>query len=1047
MTFEWAKADIPNLLMGVIFCALIWPQLMQVSAFLRQSLYRATAQERERTVTLQALHERQEAETQREGEHATAAGRRTGATTATASTAARAEKAIILPQPQPRRAKGAPSSRSPSPSPSPEILPLTTLGELLSYEGPGWGQGFAPARPLPFVAAPFPPLKSRLLVCHDLAGGYGQDRLVQGGGYDRPYRAYDWGLIDIFVYFSHDLVTIPTAGWIDVAHRHGTRVLGTFITEWDKGYDVCEELLRSEETADRAAAKLTQIAVDHGFDGWLVNIENKVDPGERVDVLAYFLRSLTAQMRAATLSGSTSVGGGSSSSTAAPVASGGGPEDGKPGTAGTAGGHSRSTVLWYDSVTVEGKLEWQDRLNGENRVFFDACDGIFSNYAWKADYPSACALEAQARRYDVYMGIDTFGRGTWGGGGFDVDKALGKIRRAGVSAALFAPAWTMEEETTGGGRVDPDPGRGGWQEVEQEFSEIDTEFWSKIAAVWQPPRSLPGGGRGGAPLLPLVVNFGHGLGNAWRIRGEEVAVFRASRAADDDATGEGDKNEGQGDNDADNDEDDRLVVGGAFYDLASQCLTPLVGGRGGPVNGGLRSDVVKARRAGDSSDSQGGANGTIRATYSFAESFDGTSSLRFTGVLNEKATASFPLYSCDVPLPADPLEIRLTFCGNADSDMALLLSLDVPGQLGGRREVVLRDWGKEGAPKKQQAVFSKRLTFTDTKATYCPVREESDRALSATASAEYGLQARVRALRDAGEPYDAIRTRLREERSGGAGVAGADSPSSAAATGASPSSTWITRTYVVRDLRMGGSRAIREVSLVCARRNKLPTLSTQEEGGEKAAAGSAWSALRGGRRLEDSGGGGSNAGGKSGAERRGVAGLAAYRAFLGEVAIGPWRRETPSTFGRVEGLRAKEVACFYGEGETGGGGGGGVTVDLSLAWESEGCVGRGRGFVKKDDGVFGAGSPWTTLHCDIWGAYGGEEEGGGGGSWRWLGRAYGQKYRLTNLRVGGGGGCREGGATGEAASGSSLVLAVQQVNAMGYREPVEDWARLHLCLP
>lgn len=159
-----------------------------------------------------------------------------------------------------------------------------------------------------------------------------------------------------------------------------------------------EELLRSEETADRAAAKLTQIAVDHGFDGWLINIENNVDPGERVDVLAHFLRSLTGQMRAATLADNTSVGGGSSSSTAVPVTSGGGPEDGKPGTAGTAGGHSRSTVLWYDSVTVEGKLVWQDRLNGENRVFFDACDGIFSNYAWEAHYPSACALEAQARR-------------------------------------------------------------------------------------------------------------------------------------------------------------------------------------------------------------------------------------------------------------------------------------------------------------------------------------------------------------------------------------------------------------------------------------------------------------------------------------------------------------------------------------------------------------------------------------------------------------------------------------------------------------------------
>lgn len=66
---------------------------------------------------------------------------------------------------------------------------------------------------------------------------------------------------------SHHLVTIPPAGWTDVAHRHGTRVLGTFITEWDAGYDSCAALLESERTADEAAARLTQIAVDYGFDG------------------------------------------------------------------------------------------------------------------------------------------------------------------------------------------------------------------------------------------------------------------------------------------------------------------------------------------------------------------------------------------------------------------------------------------------------------------------------------------------------------------------------------------------------------------------------------------------------------------------------------------------------------------------------------------------------------------------------------------------------------------------------------------------------------
>lgn len=70
----------------------------------------------------------------------------------------------------------------------------------MAYETPGWGQGFAPERPR-HALPPFQPLRSRLLVCHDLAGGYGEDRLVQGGGYDRPYRMYDWNLIDIFVYF------------------------------------------------------------------------------------------------------------------------------------------------------------------------------------------------------------------------------------------------------------------------------------------------------------------------------------------------------------------------------------------------------------------------------------------------------------------------------------------------------------------------------------------------------------------------------------------------------------------------------------------------------------------------------------------------------------------------------------------------------------------------------------------------------------------------------------------------------------------------------
>jgi len=40
-------------------------------------------------------------------------------------------------------------------------------------------------------------------------------------------------------------------------------------------------------------------------------------------------------------------------------------------------------LIWYDAVTIDGALRWQDTLNAANRPFFEDCDGIFVNYTWK----------------------------------------------------------------------------------------------------------------------------------------------------------------------------------------------------------------------------------------------------------------------------------------------------------------------------------------------------------------------------------------------------------------------------------------------------------------------------------------------------------------------------------------------------------------------------------------------------------------------------------------------------------------------------------------
>lgn len=53
------------------------------------------------------------------------------------------------------------------------------------------------------------------------------------------------------------------------------------------------------------------------------------------------------------------------------------------------------------------------------RCYFDACDGIFLNYTWKEENLENTVQAAQHRILDVYVGVDIFGRNTFGGGQFN----------------------------------------------------------------------------------------------------------------------------------------------------------------------------------------------------------------------------------------------------------------------------------------------------------------------------------------------------------------------------------------------------------------------------------------------------------------------------------------------------------------------------------------------------------------------------------------------------------------------------------------------------
>ncbi|XP_074900228.1 cytosolic endo-beta-N-acetylglucosaminidase isoform X2 [Buteo buteo] len=260
---------------------------------------------------------------------------------------------------------------------------LSSLEELLAWQPDSNDDFNVSAVPL---AQRQPSLRSkrpRTLLCHDMRGGYLEDRFIQGSATRNPYVFYHWRYIDIFVYFSHHTVTIPPVCWTNAAHRNGVPVLGTFITEWTDGEKMCEAFLAGGEEAYHAVSEqLARIAQHYRFDGWLVNVENTLSAAA-VRNLPPFLRHLTAQVHSAVPGG---------------------------------------LVIWYDSVLQNGALRWQNELNEENRVFFDACDGLFTNYNWKEEHLERTRGLAGPRHTDVYVGVDVFARGDVIGGGFDTDK-------------------------------------------------------------------------------------------------------------------------------------------------------------------------------------------------------------------------------------------------------------------------------------------------------------------------------------------------------------------------------------------------------------------------------------------------------------------------------------------------------------------------------------------------------------------------------------------------------------------------------------------------
>lgn len=138
------------------------------------------------------------------------------------------------------------------------------------------------------------------------------------------------------------------------------------------------------------------------------------------------------------------------------------------------------------------------------RPFFQFVDGIFLNYNWKLkDLAMAKKTAGPFRRYDVFVGVDVFGRGCYGGGGWNTAAALEVIRQHDMSVAMFAPGWVLECNASA------------------DFLANQNRFWSAISPL------LP---QHGISRLPIETSFCIGFGRKkYRAGAEEIFDFAVSR--------------------------------------------------------------------------------------------------------------------------------------------------------------------------------------------------------------------------------------------------------------------------------------------------------------------------------------------------------------------------------------------------------------------------------------------------------------------------------------------------------------------------------------
>ena len=304
-----------------------------------------------------------------------------------------------------------------------------------------------------------------------------------------------WQYVDTLVYWGgsagEGIIVPPSSDVINAAHRNGVPVLGTVFFPQEEHGGKLEwlktALIKDENGKFPFADKLLEVSNYFGFDGWFINQETQGATPEEAklmqEFLAYLQKNKTSQMQ----------------------------------------------IVWYDSMTQDGSMDWQNALTDKNQNYLmdekgsKVADSMFLNFWWTYKPWSQQAVLNQSKEramklginpYELYAGIDVQAKGRETEINWELFAKNGKDPL--VSLGVYCPSATYFNANT-----------------YEEFLRNEGEFWINNV---QDPSKIKGKvdkyteWRGMSnyfvektPItqLPFVTHFNMGNGNAFYVQGKE----------------------------------------------------------------------------------------------------------------------------------------------------------------------------------------------------------------------------------------------------------------------------------------------------------------------------------------------------------------------------------------------------------------------------------------------------------------------------------------------------------------------------------------------